>query len=321
MENICQTPVVKKIRQVSQDSPLNIPPTPQLKHVGHGTGVNVYQFNRPPKEGFERSPWALKKIRHNYKVDELKTRLKKEAKVLQTLDHPNIVGYRGFINKDCLALEQCSTCLGTMKEERLENNLGPFSADIILKVALETAKGLDYLHRVKHILHGDLKSYNILIKDNFSSIKLCDFGVCLPLTDDDVLDKENAGKDAWYIGTPSWSAPEILEDEDGSSVTSKADIFSFGLTLWELMTLGTPHFPDTDSSVSYVFSDEVSLTSTSSASSGNFSAYEKNYGTRPKLPENLGEEYSLVIKLFNMCTEEVPDERPSAAQIIEMLQA
>lgn len=46
-----------------------------------------------------------------------------------------------------------------------------------------------------------------------------------------------------YVGTPCWSAPEVLKGEEslGAIITSKADIFSYGLVLWEMMTLDIPN--------------------------------------------------------------------------------
>lgn len=46
-----------------------------------------------------------------------------------------------------------------------------------------------------------------------------------------------------YVGTPNWSAPEVLKGEErlGAIITNKADIFSFGLVLWEMMTLSLPN--------------------------------------------------------------------------------
>lgn len=78
--------------------------------------------------------------------------------------------------------------------------------------------------------------------DNFEIVKLCDFGVSLPLKLDGTLNKMKGSK-AIYIGTPSWSAPEVLKGEEclGAIITSKADIFSFGLVLWEMMTLSLPN--------------------------------------------------------------------------------
>lgn len=45
---------------------------------------------------------------------------------------------------------------------------------------------------------------------------------------------------AEYIGTEPWKPKEALEEE-GGEITDKADIFAFGLTLWEMMTLAMPH--------------------------------------------------------------------------------
>jgi serine/threonine protein kinase len=60
-----------------------------------------------------------------------------------------------------------------------------------------------------------------------------------------------------YVGTAPWCAPEVLCDDGLTSVTAKADIFSFGLILWEMITLKIPHFDeslmeDADESVSSV---------------------------------------------------------------------
>lgn len=46
-----------------------------------------------------------------------------------------------------------------------------------------------------------------------------------------------------YVGTPSWSAPEVLKGEEclGAIITNKSDIFSYGLVLWEMMTLAIPN--------------------------------------------------------------------------------
>jgi len=51
------------------------------------------------------------------------------------------------------------------------------------------------------------------------------------------------GCKAIYVGTPCWSAPEVLNGEEclGAIITSKADIFSYGLVLWEMMTLSIPN--------------------------------------------------------------------------------
>lgn len=64
----------------------------------------------------------------------------------------------------------------------------------------------------------------------------------MPLKFDGTLHKIKGCK-ALYIGTPCWSAPEVLKGEEcmGAIITSKADIFSYGLVLWEMMTLSFPN--------------------------------------------------------------------------------
>lgn len=71
-------------------------------------------------------------------------------------------------------------------------------------LAKQIAIAMNYLHTLK-ILHCDLKSQNILIKDDWT-IKLCDFGLA---RFEQKYSKKNLGK----IGTPHWMAPEILRGE------------------------------------------------------------------------------------------------------------
>jgi len=101
-------------------------------------------------------------------LDDFALRLKDEAEILKKLSHPNIVGFRAFVKaddgRDCLAMEECDTSVGDLIGLRSDDALGPFPAESILRVALDIAKALDYLHKECHILHGDIKSFNILVK-------------------------------------------------------------------------------------------------------------------------------------------------------------
>lgn len=76
---------------------------------------------------------------------------------------------------------------------------------------------------------------------DFEVIKLCDFGVVVPLKTDGEIDTE-AG--AEYVGTLPWSAPEVLRNDGLTPITNKADIFSFGLVLWEMIALCPPHLDE-----------------------------------------------------------------------------
>jgi PDZ-binding kinase len=84
------------------------------------------------------------------------------------LNHPNVVGFRAFVKgedgRDCLAMEECDASVGDLIELRSEQGLGSFPAEKILKVALDISRALDYLHTECHLLHGDLKSHNVLVK-------------------------------------------------------------------------------------------------------------------------------------------------------------
>nr|XP_058927349.1 lymphokine-activated killer T-cell-originated protein kinase isoform X1 [Kogia breviceps] len=336
---------------------INIPASPFMQKLGFGTGVNVYlmksqssifrswgiqdgqlpadtelrivsrnapafkttfkKFIGPVKSprGLSHSPWAVKKINPRCNDDYqsmYQKRLTDEAKILKSLNHPNIIGYRAFTKASdgslCLAMEYGGEkSLNDLIEERNRDSRDPFPAAIILKVALNMARGLKYLHQDKKLLHGDIKSSNVVIKGDFETIKICDVGVSLPLDENmTVTDPE-----ACYIGTEPWKPKEALEEN--GIITDKADIFAFGLTLWEMLTLSIPHISLPD--------DEDDEDKTFDESDFDDEAYYAALGTRPPVNmEELGEPYQKVIELFSVCTNEEPQDRPSAAHIVDALE-
>ncbi|XP_071006620.1 lymphokine-activated killer T-cell-originated protein kinase homolog isoform X2 [Oncorhynchus clarkii lewisi] len=295
----------------SPRTPIIIPASPFMKKLGCGTGVNVYLMNRLGT--FNQSPWAVKKINSkcaSKQVGVFQRRLSDEAKILKGLHHPNIVGFRAFTTaKDgskCLAMEYGGEqSLNDLIERRREEGLKAFPAATIDKVALHVARGLQYLHNAKKLLHGDMKSCNVVIKGNFETVKICDVGVSLQLDENMKVSNPKAE----YVGTEPWTPKEALE---GGVITDKADIFAYGLTLWEMMTLAMPHMEILDSeegddSLEDGFDED---------------AYYEKLGTRPVLDsDSLGGAYQRMVELFWLCTEENPQKRPSATQIVQVLES
>ncbi|KFM04740.1 Lymphokine-activated killer T-cell-originated protein kinase, partial [Aptenodytes forsteri] len=270
---------------------------------------------RSPR-GLSRSPWAVKKVDSKCNRSQqsiYQERLNEEAKILKNLQHPNIVGYRAFAEANdgsmCLAMEYGGEkSLSDLIDERCAEHLGPFPAATIFKVALSMARGLKYLHNDKKLLHGDIKSSNVVVKGDFEAVKICDVGMSLPLDENMTV----SDPEMYYVGTEPWKPKEALQDD--GVITDKADIFAFGLTLWEMMTLSVPHInlgddpDDEDESFDEDCFDEE--------------AYYAALGTRPALNmEELDLSYQRMIDLFSVCTSEDPKKRPSAACITEALEA
>ncbi|KAK3928530.1 Lymphokine-activated killer T-cell-originated protein kinase [Frankliniella fusca] len=296
-------------------TPINIPPSPFMKKLGFGTGVSVFRWDRSPRPDATRSPWAVKKLNKRDLPQFIEQRLQKEAELLKSLKHPNIVGFRACVpGKDgrmTLAMESCESSLADRIEDRRNDGMGPFESEVILKVALGVARGLDYLHREKKILHGDMKSYNILIKGNFDEIKICDFGVSMPLLPDgSVSDPDN------FVGTSVWSPPEAVGLSDGP-VSSQVDIFAFGLVLWEMIALQIPHTDDLDES-----DFEVSITEDELENRiGMMQIFLSSKSTRPALPPvDLNDSYNSIMEIFYCCTEQDPSVRPTAQLLVEWLE-
>ncbi|KAG7460961.1 hypothetical protein MATL_G00204470 [Megalops atlanticus] len=308
----CKQDGMKRSSAGSCGTPITIPASPFMQKLGCGTGVNVYLMKRMGKQ--THSPWAIKKINSKCaktRLNVYQKRLSEEAKILKGLQHPNIVGFRAFTTaKDgskCLAMEYGGEqSLNDLIERRREEGQAAFPAKTIEKVALHVARGLQYLHNEKKLLHGDMKSCNVVIKGDFETIKICDVGVSLHLDENmQVSDPE-----AHYIGTEPWKPKEALE---GGVITDKADIFAYGLTLWEMMTLSVPHLEMLDSE-----DDEDE-----SFDEDDFDedAYYERLGSRPPLDtESLGGSYQRMVELFCLCTSEDPLKRPSAAQIVQALE-
>lgn len=196
-------------------------------------------------------------------------------------------------------------------------------------MCLDIFNALNYLHTEALILHGDMKSYNILIKQQFNICKLCDFGVSLPLTASGLVDLIKK-PDAQYVGTNLWSAPEVLVEDNTANISSKADIFSFGMVIYECIALMAPHIwaltqneEDDESIINLDNSDVaqklddsiIDLTDQSMAD------IDLLVGTRPPLPESddLPDTYNVPVELFYVCTNQTPESRPTAACVIKML--
>jgi PDZ-binding kinase len=172
------------------------------------------------------------------------------------------------------------------------------------QVSAAVSRALLYLHSEHKLLHGDVKSANVLLSRGFQEIKLCDLGVSLPLGD--TLHVKTPEMHI-YEGTEPWRPPESLcSDERGGSpscpqppldagLCDRSDIFPFGLVLWEMLTAEIPH-------------------GALMHGGDRGDAYRRALGTRPPLPP-LPSEYTAQAQLFHACTHRQPGARPSAAEI------
>ncbi|XP_030920879.1 lymphokine-activated killer T-cell-originated protein kinase [Geospiza fortis] len=241
-----QSPTPSGRRDKAEPGPVSvtIPASPFMQKLGFGTGVSVYLMKRSPR-GLPRSPWAVKKINSGCSQSQrslFQRRLREEARTLRNLRHPNIVGYRALTKAPdgslCLAMEfGGEKSLNDLIEERREQGLGMFPAATILHVALSMARGLQYLHTEQRLLHGDIKSPNVVVRGAFEAVKICDVGVSLPLDENLTVSDPSL----CYVGTEPWPPPEALEP--GGAISDRADVFAFGLTLWEMLALSVPHLP------------------------------------------------------------------------------
>ncbi len=158
--------------------------------------------------------------------DKVLEAFRKEVDILKKLRHPNILHFMGYCTVPphmCIVTEyEHNGSLFKLLHRtkiRLDNSQK-------LKIALDTAIGMHYLHTSKPpIVHGDLKSPNLLLGDNLN-VKICDFG----LSRFRMATKLSAGS---KLGTPEWTAPEVLQSSRNSEA---GDVYSYGVVLWELFT-------------------------------------------------------------------------------------
>jgi len=305
----CKTPSV-----TAKSPAVHLPATPFLTKLGYGTGVSVFLYPRSPALGGKiKSPWAVKKVNKRHAKSEFGSRLEEEAKILKSLSHPNIIGYRAFNLSNegthALVMEAGQRSLFDIIEERAEPGeiVDPFPSLDIGIVVRGVCLALDYLHREKCLMHGDIKSGNILVVGQFDTVKLCDFGVTLPVNSEGRVSDPGAR----YVGTEAWSPMEVIKEEE---ITTKADIFAFGLVIYEMIALHSPHI------------DKLMVDEDSEDEDGDKSLCEEAFraalGTRPPLPDtlDLDQSYHKVLEIFFSSTSQEVETRPSAAEILDLLE-
>lgn len=140
----------------------------------------------------------------------------------------------------------------------------------------------------------------------------------LHLTTDGKLDMVKY-PDQHYVGTELWSAPEVLEYEP-EIVTTKSEIWSFGLVLYETLTLLAPHTAEFEAKKALDFDESTENDDDEDMSDDEDLAMDDLMGTRPLFPSelHLSTKYDEILQIFHMCTQTDPKERPSAKILAEI---
>ncbi len=154
---------------------------------------------------------------------ETKARFLREAQMAGSLSHENIMSVYDFGEDQGQPFMVMEFLRGEDLRSAMKNgNTGDTNRR--LEIALQVAKALEYIHQQK-IIHRDIKPENIHIGTS-GKVKLMDFGVAK-------TDELNLTRPGFTMGTPYYMAPEQVLGKD---VTSLADIYSFGMLLFELLT-------------------------------------------------------------------------------------
>lgn len=212
--------------------------------------------------------------------------LKACASVLSKLKHKNLLEFYGV----SLQKDRVSLLVGYLPNSGLPALLSdtsvqlPFKSQV--KIARQIASGMDYITSQTDypwlVMHGNLKSTNVLVTRGTLDVKLCDFGQG---------NLKDLARTMTSVGTVAWTAPELLSGDDAP--TPKISVYSFGIIMWEIYTRKAP----------YANQHPIRLVSKIIA------------GYRPEIPDDCPEAYR---DLMGQCWGPASN-RPSWSQIISTL--
>ena len=224
--------------------------------------------------------YAIKVLNLDSDSDEVED-VQREIQFLASLKQmPNITRYYGSYLQNTslwIIMEYCAggSLRSLLRPGRIEEKyLGVILREILV--------ALSFIHK-DNIIHRDIKAANVLIS-NDGSVKLCDFGVAAQLN-------QASNRRQTMAGTPYWMAPEVIME--GVYYDTKADIWSLGITAYEMATGNPPYCEIEALRVMQLI-------------------------TKSKPPRLEGKGYSASLKEFiALCLDEDASERPSADDLLK----
>lgn len=203
-----------------------------VERIGRGGHGEVY---RARDESLDR-PVAVKVLSQPKYSDprttgEFHARFDREARVMASLRHPNIVTVhdRGVHEETTYVVMEllAGPDLGTLQRSEVV-----LPIDRVTAYGVQAATAIEYLHhRAEPVVHRDLKPSNLVLDGD--AVKVCDFGIAAVL-EPDLTKITRSGE---MVGTPVYAAPEQCRGEDA---TPAWDVFSFGTVLYAMLAGGSP---------------------------------------------------------------------------------
>jgi eukaryotic-like serine/threonine-protein kinase len=170
-------------------------------------------------------------------TEQLRPRFYREAKAVAKLQHRNIVTVFEFAEEGTTPFIVMEFLRGTSLQARLEAE-PPLTLDDKLDTVAQLCAGLGYAHE-QGIVHRDVKPANIFLLTD-STVKLLDFGIAK-------LTTSNLTRQGDVLGSPSYMSPEQVLGKE--NVDGRADVFSAGVVLFELLAGRKPFEGDTTTAI------------------------------------------------------------------------
>jgi len=207
--------------------------------IGQGGTGNIYLAEDTRLQG---RLCALKEVEHDQSlpqefIAEAREQFFREASVLARLDHPNLPKVSDFFSdgpRDYLVMDFVPGKDLRQRMQEARRNKSFLSEKEVLRWAVQIADALSYLHQLAPpIIHRDIKPSNLKITPS-GLIKLVDFGLVKIMAPDEVTITIIQGQ-----GTAQYTPLEQYGGDD-THTDPRADIFSFGATLYHLLTNEPP---------------------------------------------------------------------------------
>ncbi|XP_057461517.1 serine/threonine-protein kinase STY13-like [Actinidia eriantha] len=274
--------------------------------IAHGTYGTVYRGGYDGQDvAVKVLDWGEDGIATVAETAALRASFRQEVAVWQKLDHPNVTKFIGASmgtsnlkipsnntsNDAHNSLPSRACCVvveylpgGTLKKYLIRNCRKKLSLKVVIQLALDLSRGLNYLHS-KKIVHRDVKTENMLL-DTHRTLKIADFGVAR-------VEAQNPRDMTGETGTLGYMAPEVL---DGKPYNRKCDVYSFGICLWEIYCCDMPYA-------------DLSFAEVSSA------VVRQNL--RPEIPRCCP---SSLASIMRKCWDANPEKRPEMDEVVRLLE-